>query len=474
MLILKTYWWWTLLGVSMAWLTGCAALSRPDPATTGHETFMALQQVVEQTAASVGPVLALVERQTTKAKKITRQVGGRMVQTTSSEPPSPLNGIVLTPEGHVLVQKSLKPDGEDRIEVWVGEEEYQARSLKVDKELGMTILKVDADTAFEPVEWSESAMLAVGEWVVVVTPSSEDRDFERFISLGMCRGVEAGRYRTFKLEGVSDKCEGAPVMNLNGEVVGILKSGGVISIVDMREDLDLFLAEASGVRSLEEEERKKAWLGVGTSPVSKPYARLKGLPVSGQWVHSVARKSPAEAAGLQKGDLIIRLNGEDLRFSGSRGREYFNQALRPRKGVPFTLTVLRDGAEVKCRGVYTQRPEDAELRAKDIGVSMKDITDSAAFSQNLFTENGVLVTDVHKGSAAATGQEFRSGLLMKGDIIVELAGQPTPDIKAFSAVLEEVRRDKPDVVLVKYVRGRETGYAGLNLRIGTHENGGTP
>jgi len=474
MWILKKCGWWTLLGASMAWLAGCAALSRPDPIPSGRETFMALQQAVEQTAASVGPYLALVERQTTKAKKVTRQVGGRLVQTTSSEPPPPLNGIVLTPEGHVLVQKSLKPDGDDRIEVWVGEEEYQARSLKVDTELGMTILKVDADTAFEPVEWSESAMVSVGEWVVVVTPSDEDSDFERFISLGMCRGVEAGRYRTFKLEGVPGNCEGAPVLNLNGEVVGILKSGGVISIVDVREDLDLFLAAASGVRSLEEEERKKAWLGVGTSPVSKSYARLKGLPVSGQWVHSVASQSPAKAAGLQKGDLIIRLNGEDLRFTGSRGREYFNRALRPREGVSFTLTVLRDGAEVECSGVYAKRPEDAELRAEDIGVSLKDITDAAAFSQNLFTENGVLVTDVHKGSAAATGQEFRSGLLMKGDIIVELAGQPTPDIQAFSTVLEEVRRDKPDVVLVKYVHGRETGYAGLNLRIGTHENGGIP
>lgn len=474
MLIQHKYIRWILLGVSMAWLTGCAVLSRPDPAASGRDTFTALQQAVEQAAASVGPVLALVERQTTQAKKITRQVGGRMVQTTSSEPPPPLNGILLTPEGHVLVQKSLKPDGDDRIEVWVGEEEYQARSLKVDTELGMTILKVDADTVFEPIEWSESARLAVGEWVVVVTPSDEDRDFERFISLGMCRGVEAGRYRTFKLEGVSGKCEGAPVLNLNGEVVGILKSGGVISIVDMREDLDLFLAEASGVRSLEEEQRKKAWLGVGTSAISKPYARLKGLPVSGQWVHSVASNSPAEAAGLLTGDLIVSLNGEDLRFSGSRGRVYFNRTLRPRKEVPFTLTVLRDGAEVECNGVYVQRPEDAELRAKDIGVSLKDITDGAAFSRNYFTENGVLVTDVHKGSAAATGQEFRTGLLMEGDIIVELAGQPTPDIQAFSAVLEEVRRDKPDVVLVKYVRGRETGYAGLNLRIGTHDNGGTP
>jgi len=462
-----------LCGTVTALLLGCTAPAPPETAVAGRKIFNALQRATAETADSIGPCLALVKRQTEQSKKVTRKVGGRMVQTSSSKPLPPINGIVLTPEGHVLVQKSLQPDMDDRIEVCVGEEEYQARPIKVDKEMGMTILKMDADRVFEPIHWSDSGEVAIGEWVVVVTPSGEEEGFERFISLGMCRGVEAGRYRNYKVAGIPQSSDGAPAVNLAGEVVGIIKSGDLISIADLREDLDLFLAEATGVRSPEEEKRKKAWLGVATSAISKPYARLKDLPASGQWVHHVADGSPAAAAGLQEGDLIIRLNGSDLRFSGSRGRAYFNQTLRPRRGVPFTLTVLRDGQEVECSGVYTKKPELAQLRAEDIGVSLQECTKQMVFSRNFFTETGVLVTDVHKGSPAATGQEFRYGLLMKNDIILELAGRPTPDIKAFTAVLEQVRKEKPAVLLVKYIRGRETGYAGLNLRIGAHENGET-
>jgi serine protease Do len=471
MLILLRKSSWVLCGTATALLLGCTAPAPPETAVAGREMFDALQQAVEETADSVGPFLALVKRQSEKSKKVTRKVGGRMVQTTSSEPHPAMNGILLTMEGHVLVQQSLQPDLDDRIEVWIGEDEYQARPIKVDKELGMTILKMDADRLFEPIEWAGAGGVAVGEWVMAVTPGDENRDFERFVSLGMCRGMEAGRYRKFKTSGIPGTCEGVPAMNLKGEVIGIVKRGGIISIADLREDLDLFLAEATGVRSPEEEKRKKAWLGVATSAISKPYARLKGLPASGQWIHHVAEDSPAQAAGLQEGDLILRVNGSDLRFSGSRGREYFNQTLRPRRDVPFTLTVLRDGQEVDCHGVYTKKPELAQLRAEDIGVSLQECTKQVVFSHNFFADTGVRVIDVHKGSPAATGQEFRYGLLMKNDIIVELAGQPTPDIKAFSTVLEQVRREKPSVLLVKYVRGRETGYAGLNLRIGAHENG---
>jgi len=460
-----------LCGAAAILLLGCTAPNAPDSPSGGRELFNTLQQAVEETADSVGPCLAWVKRQSEKSKKETRKVGGRRVQTSSSEPFPAINGIILTPEGHVLIQQSLQPDLDDRIEVWVGEDEYQARPIKVDKELGMTILKMDADTVFEPMGWPEASDLAVGEWVVVVTPSGENKDFERFVTLGMCQGVQSGRYRNFKTSGIPGTCVGAPAMNMKGTVVGIVKSGGIVSFADVREDLELFLAEATGVRSPEEEKRKKAWLGVATSAISKPYARLQGLPSSGQWIHHVAEDSPAEAAGLQEGDLIIRLNGADLRFSGSRSRAYFNQTLRPRKEVPFTVTVLRDGQEVACSGIYKKKPELPTLRAEDIGVSLTDCTEQIAFSRNFFSETGVLVTDVHKGSPAATGQEFRYGLLMKNDIIVELAGQPTPDIKAFTAVLEQVRREKPEVLLVKYIRGRETGYAGLNLRIGTHENG---
>jgi len=55
---------------------------------------------------------------------------------------------------------------------------------------------------------------------------------------------------------------------------------------------------------------------------------------------------------------------------------------------------------------------------------------------------------------------------MKGDVIMELGGRPTPTLAEFTKVLEQVRKENPGVLLVAYMRGTATGYAGLNLKIG--------
>ena len=76
------------------------------------------------------------------------------MRTGRSNGPQILNGILLTAQGHILVQDIIPPDTDDRIEAWVGEDEYQARPLKVDEHLGMTILKIESDEPFPPITWS--------------------------------------------------------------------------------------------------------------------------------------------------------------------------------------------------------------------------------------------------------------------------------------------------------------------------------
>lgn len=182
--------------------------------------------------------------------------------------------------------------------------------------------------------------------------------------------------------------------------------------------------------------------------------------------------APAFKAGIRTGDLIIALNGNPLRLSGVRAQSYFLQSLRPRVGAKFEITVVRYGREIVCAGKFAKLPEDDKLRANDIGVEVKAITEIDSFALNLFATNGVLVTDVEPGSAAATSSTFRSGLLRKGDVILELDGRPTPDLAEFRRVLDSVRSRKPDVLLVYFQRGRSNGYAGLNLKIGDNKNGG--
>jgi serine protease Do len=201
-----------------------------------------------------------------------------------------------------------------------------------------------------------------------------------------------------------------------------------------------------------------------TMPVNKEYALSKNLPASSLWVVYVCAGSPAEAAGVRKGDVIVETNGAPLRLKERRLEEYFSRAMKPKQGKSFTLTVLRDSARKTLNGVFEKAPEDETLRSQELGLTVKRITDSDFFGRNMFTREGVLVSEVEQGGPAATSGNFRQRLLNPNDVIVEVGGKPTPTFAEFSKAIESVCNSKPDVLLIKYYRGIATGYAALNLK----------
>lgn len=449
---------------------GCVHITG-SKASRGTETFEALQKAVAKASEQIKQsVVYIVPLASDVNDDDSYQQNSFMRR--SQQRNRPITGIIMTKSGYILMPGVLKPDSVERLTVWVGDAEYQAGVVKADDQLDMTIIKINADDGLVPLSRENLSDLETGAWCVSVRQSGEEMDFKYFTSPGFCRGVVDGRYRSFFVNDAFKNDNGAPVVALDGSLVGITADDNVLSITDLNEDLQDFLNTATGVTSPEDEARSRGWLGVMLQAVNKDYAKEHELPRSGIWVTHAVSNGPAAKAGIRTGDLIIALNGSPIRLSGARAQSYFLQSLRPQVGREFEITVVRNGKNIVCRGTFEKAPEDKKLRARDIGVEVKSITEVDAFSQNLFSSEGVLVTDVEPGSAAATSSTFRSGLLRKGDVILELDGKPTPTLDEFKKVLDELRRAKPDVLLVYYQRGRYTGYAGLNLKIGDNGNGG--
>jgi serine protease Do len=265
--------------------------------------------------------------------------------------------------------------------------------------------------------------------------------------------------------------EGTPIVDLEGRLAGILhKRGHVFSMQDLRDDLIDLIQDAQGTSTSTDDASKNAWFGALLTPINTDYARKYNLDKGSLWVQHVIEDGPAARAGVQTGDLIVGVNDKEMRFSGNRAREYFMKTLRPRENEPFAVTVLRAGEDVICKGVFSKRPDDKSLRADDIGVTVEEITPGRVVMNNLFSTKGVYIKEVKKGSAAAVGSNMRSSLLVDGDVILSVANQPTPDLEAFSKVLEQIRRERPSVVLVSFLRGRTTGVVALNLLLGDNEN----
>jgi serine protease Do len=456
-----------LLGLLLvAALAGCAT-SRRGMVKAGRMSFASMQRAVAQAAAYVEPGLAVVTVQNAASGASEQRVLGMVVRM-GGESGGRMTGIIVSKEGHLLVPDVIKPDSDARIEVLVGESEYIAVPVKADENLGMSLLKIEGGDSFTPLDLGYGSDLVPGEWVVIVTPSDESRDFQKLVSTACCRGEVGGRYRKYDLGFVSRDIRGCPVVDLSGRVAALATGGGIPALSDLSDDLRAFLKKGIEGKAGENETSagKKGWLGLMVDPVNKQYAQWNKLPLAGLWAVHVAEDGPAAKAGIKAGDLITGVNGQLLRYSGQRTKEFFAKSLHANPGESFTIEVIRNGREVKTSGTFVEQPEPVMLRAEDLGVTVAEIHSTEVFAENLFTKKGVMVRDVQKGSPAAVSGYMRVSLLMPKDVIVELAGHPTPDIKAFGDALESVRREKPAAVLVKYWRGPATGYAGLNLRIG--------
>jgi len=459
------------IGLGLGLLAGAGCLSNSvDKPTEGQAVFNTMQRAVENAAEAVAPsVVPVVVYGDKKSSEttFTRMIGGVQLMGRRQGLRHSV-GIAVSKDGVIMIPGIYKPGEGNRVTVWLGTDEYQAKVLDSDERLNRTLVKISDDVKTVPLPRDKVGDLKTGGWCVAVTPSDEAKDFEKFVSLSMCRGSIEGQYRTFVVSSISRSCTGSPVVDMNGIPVGIVDgASSVLALSDMNDDLQEFIEDVLSADSDEEdEEGGKGRLGVIVHPVNKDYAKEHGLPRYALWVDFVSEGSPAAAAGIKTGDLVVGLNGKPLRFSGDRAKSYFTKMLHPEVGAKFEIEVMRGGGRKSLSGVFDKRPEEKKLLAKDVGVEVKEIRDSDVFGQNLFTSQGVLITKIESGSPAATSARFRQSLLMKGDVILELDGRPTPTLEAFTKVLEQVRLENRDVLLVAFKRGTVTGYAGLNLKIG--------
>lgn len=376
------------------------------------------------------------------------------------------SAVVISPEGHILIPYTIAPDSPNRITAWIGEDRYIARPLKVDTNIGMTILKVEPAEPLTPVDLESVAALELGERAYTLLSTDDKSEFARFVFEAFCQGVVEGFYRQYSIGPLPSMARGAPLYNPRGQLVGLVNSADAWVLSDIKPSIQELLEEVSSEKSTEKVDASKSWFGALMSPINRDYARANDLPRAALWLIHVYKGSPAHKAGFRNGDLLVELNGSPLRMSDQRTYQYFNQALRPRIGKSFSAVVLRDGERIEGTAKFTRTPEPATLLAKDIGITVSDMHEVLQIRLNLFERKGVLVTTVHRGSPAGTGRQFGSSLLRSRDVITSLYGHPTPNIKAFGEALNKIRAEKPESVVVEFTRGPTTGIEALNMRIG--------
>jgi serine protease Do len=367
------------------------------------------------------------------------------------------SGFIVSPDGYVLTNSHVVEAATEIIVRTSDRQEFLAQIIGADERSDIALLKIDG-TDLPAVQIGSANDLKVGEWVLAIgSPFGFEHSATAGIVSAKGRSLPTENYVPFIQTDVAINPgnSGGPLFNLEGQVVGVnsqiySRTGGFMGLsfaipIDVAMDVVAQLKEKGRV--------SRGWLGVLIQDVTRELAETFGLNhPRGALVAQVLPGSPAEAAGLRPGDIVLSFNGKDIPTSSN---------LPPLVGVAKVgteakLQVLRDGKIIDVDVMLAELPDDNAVvvspgqvepaAANRLGLVVKDI--SAEDRDQLgVPEGGVLVDSVEEGPA-------QQGGVRAGDIIISFDGQPVPDAKRFRALVDGVKGGRSVAILVQRGDGR--------------------
>jgi serine protease Do len=265
-------------------------------------------------------------------------------------------GFIIDKSGHIITNNHVVQDA-DKIKVKLKDErEFEARIIGRDPQTDLALIKIEAKGGDLPVaSLGRSADLKVGQWVVAVgSPFGLEQTVTAGIVSAKGRVIGSGPYDNFIQTdaSINPGNSGGPLLNLNGEVVGIntaiIAHGQGIGFaipIDMAAQIVGQLKENGEVT--------RGWLGVNIQDLKGDLAEYYGSKHSeGVLVTDVVPGNPADKAGIKAKDIITAVNGEKVQNS----RELTAKAATLPVGETTKITVVRDGKEKTFDVKVAKRP----------------------------------------------------------------------------------------------------------------------
>jgi serine protease Do len=375
------------------------------------------------------------------------------------------SGFVISPDGYILTNHHVVKDADEIVVRLQDRRELVAKLVGSDKRSDIALLKIDA-AGLPVLNIGSSENLKVGAWVLAIgSPFGFDHSVTAGIVSAKGRSLPSDNYVPFIQTDVAINPgnSGGPLFNMDGLVVGVnsqiySRTGGSMGIsfaipieVAMKVVEQL---KASGHVS-------RGWLGVQIQDVTRELAESFGMKKpQGALVSKVLPKSPAEASGIQIGDIITDYNKQEIVSSSS---------LPPLVGITkigetAALKLIRQGqnkeVDVKIGALpdedepvaAAQEPEGKTVNR--LGVSVSGLTPEQR-EQLEVKQNGVLVHEVKPGPASDAG-------IRRGDAILRIQDQVIKDVKQFNEVVKGLPKGKSIAVLVQRHGG--TQFLALKLK----------
>lgn len=367
------------------------------------------------------------------------------------------SGFIISEDGYILTNTHVVDEADEVIVRLHDRREFRAKVIGKDDRTDVALIKIDA-RGLPKVTIGDPDKLRVGEWVLAI---GAPFGFENSVTAGIVsakgRSLPQENYVPFIQTdvAVNPGNSGGPLFNMRGEVVGInsqiiSRSGGYMGL-SFAIPIDVAMDVAEQLKGTGRVARGR--IGVMIQEVTADLAESFGLTKpQGALVSEVEKGSPADKAGVQVSDIILKYNGRSVERSIDLPRMV--GATRP--GTKATLTVWRKGktleltvtvGEMPAERTAAARPEAQPDRA---GLVTSDLSPEQRRQLNI--QSGVLVEDV-SGAAARAG-------VRPGDVILAVNNREVFTAEELSKLLSETQR-KSVALLIK--RGESSIYIPLRL-----------
>ncbi len=388
------------------------------------------------------------------------------------------SGFLISADG-VVVTNNHVIEAADAIEVILQNgRRFDATVVGRDPATDIAVLRIQTRTPLPYVNMGDSDSARVGDIVLAIgNPFGLGGSLSVGVVSARNRNIDAGRYDDFIQTdaAINRGNSGGPLFDLNGEVIGV--NTAIVSPTGASVGVG-FATPTSIVRPVVDQllrygETRRGWLGVRLANVTAALAERAGYRgESGAVVTRVTPNGPAARAGLRTGDIVVRFNGAEVRDSRALTRMVGDSAV----GSQVPVEIVRDGQRLTLTAAIellqesdasTRIASDGEPRAprrdggprggRIFGMALSEL--DASLREECQIEpgiEGVVVLAVDIGGA-------NDGVLRPGDVIEQMAFQPTQTMIAARAIAGEAAVGEHSVV-VRINRDGQRTYRRLRAR----------
>jgi len=373
------------------------------------------------------------------------------------------SGVIVSPDGYILTNNHVVGHADEIHVTLLDKREFTAKVIGKDPKTDLALIKIDTNQPLPAATLGDSGAIEVGDWVMAIgSPFGFNLTVTSGIVSAKGRAL-GGNYDNFIQTdaSINPGNSGGPLFNTSGQVIGIntaiYSSTGSNAGIGFAIPIDL---AKSVMQQLKEHGKVvRGWLGVEIQEVTPALAKSFGLAApTGALIAGVQKDGPAAKAAIQRGDIIVKFNGEtvhdehelpEMVASTPLNRAVPVEVIRGGKHLTLTATIaeLKDAQVASAKG-----PEEP---GTSWGMQVQDITPEIAQQLKMQNAKGVVIRSVRPDSVAAEAG------LQAGDLVLEIDHKKVANADDFASMARAAQKDKQSALLLVQ-RGSSTLYTVIN------------